>query len=612
MRRKTKTILYATGGVILLGCMFILVKAILNRQISGQIPELNDVRALTQIIKSQISEAGKKAKRKPTAENLGMLGMIYHSSANYMEASKCYELAVDRDQSQWIWNYYLGYLHMEMGESESAIENFNRVIQIDHENHFAWYYCGESYANLGDYGNAERCFGRIPIETRSGLTGSGAIRVDYFSLGTYAKYQLSRIYLNSGRLEQAERSLKEIIQIEGLFGQAYRLLGNVYHTKGDASLGDYYRLKAIELMNVSEPVDTLIDRLVLLSRSDLYILKRIDEATRTIYPDWTLEIIDHGIKYLSDNKHLVTKAIETWLWTDQIDKASDYAESHFGFFEESYAELYDMGSLFFSKGLLKESVLYYSRLMELKPEVLDNYKTLAICHWHLGDRRKSLEILNQTVELYPGNLNVLAYYTDILIFELGAVDVALPPFEVLIERAPTVPKVQKIAARFAEHDGDLKRAVALYEASFNGDPEDELTITLLGNLLVRQKMWKRSIQLFRTALEYHPNNPVYLERLGTLLVMSPDLSVRNIEEGLEYAERAFTNVASSTTIRVSSGKSLSLAYAMQGEKQMANSILSGVIRIARHEEIPESELAELEELSAQFEKMEDKIVLLTE
>jgi hypothetical protein len=45
---------------------------------------------------------------------------------------------------------------------------------------------------------------------------------------------------------------------------------------------------------------------------------------------------------------------------------------------------------------------------------------------------------------------------------------------------------------------------------------------------------------------------------------------------------------------------------------MANSILGAVISIARHENYPASEMAELEDLSTQFENMEDNIVLLTE
>jgi tetratricopeptide (TPR) repeat protein len=145
----------------------------------------------------------------------------------------------------------------------------------------------------------------------------------------------------------------------------------------------------------------------------------------------------------------------------------------------------------------------------------------------------------------------------------------------------------------------------MYEASFRGDPEDVTTIKYLGNLLINQALWDKAISHYRKALEYHPNDPDLLERLGTLLVSCPDWSLRNLEEGREYSERAFVHISSRPNTLVSAGKSLAFAYAMLGNKQNAITTIRQTINIARQENIPPSNQAELEDLYKTFQAMDN-------
>jgi tetratricopeptide (TPR) repeat protein len=137
----------------------------------------------------------------------------------------------------------------------------------------------------------------------------------------------------------------------------------------------------------------------------------------------------------------------------------------------------------------------------------------------------------------------------------------------------------------------------MYEASFKGDQEDLTTIRYLGNLLIRQLMWDRAMGLYREALEYHPNDPFLLERLGTLLVTCPDPTLRNIKEGKDYSERAFIHTTSRSITLISAGRSLALAYAELGDKQNARSIINMTINIARAENISQAYQQELENIS---------------
>jgi hypothetical protein len=123
-------------------------------------------------------------------------------------------------------------------------------------------------------------------------------------------------------------------------------------------------------------------------------------------------------------------------------------------------------------------------------------------------------------------------------------------------------------------------------------------------------MWNKSISHYRKALEVHPNEPTFLERMGTLLVTCPDKSLRDPIQGRFFSERAFVNTTSSNVLKISSGRSLSMAYAMLGDKQNANYIVKMTIKIAQQENYSQVHMKELENMSRQFQQMEDGAVVI--
>ena len=290
MNKKRKRILIFTASILCLVILFFFVKLLFDSPYKSKLPDLPDLSTGSIFLKEQISDADRKAHGKPSADNLGDLGMVYHSNSYYDNAAQCYSLAIKKDFSRWIWSYYLGYLYMEMGDSESGIENFRSVIKEIPEAYHAWYHVGEGYQNLGEWYKAEVAFNKIAnlMEVRS--MEKSATRYDYFPLRVYAMYQLSRIYMNTNRNELAEKTLIEILKFHRSFGPAYRLLGNLYTAKGDSLSGSYYIVRANDLSNYAAPVDTLVDKLANISRTELYLLKQIDEAERSIYPEWALEL----------------------------------------------------------------------------------------------------------------------------------------------------------------------------------------------------------------------------------------------------------------------------------------------------------------------------------
>jgi len=604
MSNKRKVVLVLVGGVIALIVLSFVVLAIFKYPYTSKIPELNESQTLSSVVKDQISDALASAHRFPSSENLGMLGMVYHSNANYEQAAQCYKLAAKRNKTEWIWNYYLGFLNMEMGESESIIENFKIVIEKNPSVHHAWYYLGEEYKNRRKNELAEESFSKIARIQNNSAVGKHASRYDYFPLGTYGMFQLARLYFNTDRMDLAELTLQEIIQNNRSFGPAYRLLSNIYSVKGNIPLSERYGVRANDLVVFAPPVDTLVDRLVLLSRSELYLLKKIDEAEKSIYPEWAMKLISIAMQYIPDNRYLISKAIRNSLMLDLDEQAAAYTDQHIRYFQENFTEMNNMGILFFQKGLYPQSMEYLTRALDLKPQDADIQKSLAICYWTNGDKQKTHEILNGLVELNQDKPELLAEITSIF-FDLGEDKIAMGYLDKLKRQSPDNPKVQKMAGALAEKNENYQDAIALYESSFLKDPEDMSTIRYLGNVLLNQKMWDEYIRHLRSALEYHPNDPYLLERLGTILVTCPDPKWRNTNEGRDFSERAFIHTASRSMILISAGRSLALAYATLGDKQNASSIINMTLNIARRENISQTYQKELESIAQRIQTLDN-------
>jgi len=374
---------------------------------------------------------------------------------------------------------------------------------------------------------------------------------------------------------------------------------------GDVALGKQYVDRANDLVVLSPPVDTLVDKLVLLSRSELYLLKRIDEAERGIYDRWALRLVNNALQYLPDNKYLIAKSIKIYLWMNLDEKAIALTDKHISYFQESYTDLHKTGTLFYLNGLYPQSMKYLTRALELEPENVDVQKQLAICFWSLGDKQKSNDLLNELIEKNQDNPDVLADIVSLVFFNLRESDKAIGYLARLKQLSPSHPKVQKVSAGIAEENGKIQEAITLYESSFRGDPEDVNTIKYLGSLLYKQEMWGKSIIHYRKALEYHPNEPYFLERLGTYLAGSPDTALRNITEGIEYLERAFDHMSSPPNILVSAGRSLAWAYAKTDDKRNAFTTINQTILIGRNENMSPSYMAELENLYRAIQAMDN-------
>jgi replication-associated recombination protein RarA len=79
-----------------------------------------------------------------------------------------------------------------------------------------------------------------------------------------------------------------------------------------------------------------------------------------------------------------------------------------------------------------------------------------------------------------------------------------------------------------------------------------------------------------------------------------DPKLRSIAEGRDFCERAFIHTSSHSVTLISAGRSLAIAYALQGDKRNAINVIKMTINLARGENVPASYLNDLRNLLQQF------------
>lgn len=600
MNKTKKIAISVSSAIIALLIIFLAIRYFTDNSYRNQIPGLPDSTTISTSVKEQLELAREKATNHPTSDNIGFLGMAFHSSACYDQAKQCYTLAIKLDKSSWIWYYYLGYLEQEIGDSKSAIENFNAVIRENPQIAQAWFYLGKAYQSLTELEKAEAAFNKI-ANLNDDISELRSVRINYFPLSTSAKFELARIYLNTKQLDKAEQVLIDVIKKNRSVGSIYRLLSNVYSAKGDSVLSNKYVVRAKDLAEAAFMKDTIIERLALISRSEQYLPKRIDDALKSINLEEAVLLFRHAFQFLPDDKHLISKAIKFFLPIQKGEEILPYLNSNFSNFKNDLNEMNSIAELLSLNGFYSQAIPYYSQVEILKPGANIQLANFAMSYWMQNKKDSALILMNEQYEKYKNNPTVLSSEVNFML-KIGEKEKAKSFLEKLKQIAPSNPKIIKLSGMIAEMEGNVNGAIEKYQAAFKSDPTDLEVIQKLSNILLNQNQWSEAINFARSSLKYNPNAYVILERLGTLLISCPDQKLRNVAEGMELSLRAFYNISSTARTLIYSSKSLAQAYAMYGDFSNATYFIQTSLSMAKSENMPESYLKELMFISDKIEQ----------
>jgi tetratricopeptide (TPR) repeat protein len=318
-----------------------------------------------------------------------------------------------------------------------------------------------------------------------------------------------------------------------------------------------------------------------------------------VHPEFALVLASRALKYMPDNKYLISKTVKLLLNMHYGKQALPYLDKHIKYFNEDFKEIKYVADLLYNEGLFEQARTYYNRAAELKHEDTDVQSNLVVCLWKEGMKDQALEKMNNLVVNNKENIMILFNGVYVML-AMGEKEASMTYLAKLKYLAPANPKVQLIMGMVAEMDGNLPAAITMYDLSFKGNPKDLATSLALCNALTKQKLWSRAIRQYQQSLEYFPNEPFILEKLGTLLVSCSDSTLRNMDEGMKLSERAFIHKASSPNITIAAGRSIAIAYAARGDYRTAYDYIEWVLDVARNQKVTAEYVKGLENLLMQY------------
>jgi tetratricopeptide (TPR) repeat protein len=112
-----------------------------------------------------------------------------------------------------LFHWRLGYVHLDNGNPISAVESFNRAIQLDSASAPAWGGLGQAYMALAEWDKAEHAITR---------------RIQLKPAPNHFVF-LAEIFCEKGDLEASIRACLDALALDPQFDEAWYNLGVYYH-----------------------------------------------------------------------------------------------------------------------------------------------------------------------------------------------------------------------------------------------------------------------------------------------------------------------------------------------------------------------------------------------
>jgi tetratricopeptide (TPR) repeat protein len=175
-------------------------------------------------------------------------GRNHMSNEKFLDAIRCFELALRIDPNYvdaWVEK---GYSHFHLGEYSVAISSYNRAIEIDVENASAWNLKGLAYYKMKNYERAiESCEKAVDINPNDGmawynkacyLTLAGKVDEGLDSLRRSIEIDIQNARkavkdrdFESARAEEGFRRIVEVVVLESI-RQGYDYVGKIVWVTG--------------------------------------------------------------------------------------------------------------------------------------------------------------------------------------------------------------------------------------------------------------------------------------------------------------------------------------------------------------------------------------------
>lgn len=431
-----------------------------------------------------------------------LIGQSYEADGNTENALQFYNRTIELDPNRSDVLYKMVHIYRETESHQNALNALRKLIAIDGNDAEAHYLYALTYLSLDDQDGALGAF----LET---------IRLTPDNVD--AQYQVGLIYEDKGEMDNAIIYYEETIKLDPENPEPFFKLGGIYLQRNDED----------NMIRVYQPALILQP-----NHPDIHYKlatifeKRCKTESGGFNSDLILKAFHHyGLANEHDPEH--------YEWHYQFARLLDtYAETLEDFVK--YAEL---------------AVKEYTTTIALKPDFADAYYYRAMItnrYKRIGETlyRSSqiLEDFNQVVELDPKNVDAL-FHIGTLQLWIEKYKLAEETFKKVIKLDPTFKGVHSQLGELAERNQEFKKAIEFYEKELTLDVNAIVAYQRLGDLYYNSEMQlNKAKEMLETALELSERHvPTILVYANVLYSMDKlGAAADQFERAIQFEPRNLT------------------------------------------------------------------------
>jgi tetratricopeptide (TPR) repeat protein len=539
-KKNSNKLAFILSGISLIAILFIwvLYPLFINWRNELYIPALPDFSGQPKALENYVKKMHSEALGKPESDqSIGRLGMTFQANFFYEEAERCYNRAMNLNQREWLWPYYVALIKEELGDVQTTIVNLNKVLEINPNISEAWYRLGNAYVKLNQFQKALNSYKNVlskePFKSSNNniiFSNKGA-----FPLKAFASLNIGRTEFQLEEYDKSLKTLNALVKSYPTFGSAYRILSQVYFALGEQDKSIYYELRAGDFGSFLPPADIIYDDLIIYSRKTDFIIKQMQIAIRTENNDWATTLNRQIIEYKPEDKRDVLALLKLSVDLNHKEGMDAYGAQFSKLFQNNEPKLVEMTKFLISrkqynlampiiKWIIKinpksiEAHLEYVSILRIKNQYQDAVDYCKNLIDNSDNPYIKIELARNLI--YQGKYNEASN-------QLSLVEVIDPKNEIIL----------LIKARLFRGQNNVAKALEYYRKYLETDPTNIAYNMELGNYYIELGRWETAINHFKSNLKISPNLLDYIERYALILAACPNSQFRNGKKAMELAER---------------------------------------------------------------------------
>ena len=293
--------------------------------------------------------------------------------------------------------------------------------------------------------------------------------------------------MNEGKLQQAERVCRQIIEARPGIAEPHNILGVILHRQGDAKAAIKSIQKAIKLNGAVANFRANVGEMLRQEGDIDKAITALRRATR-LDPNSAQAFNNLGIAYFDKAKY--EDAVEMYRKAIELD--ASYAEPH-----------NNLGNALRALGKTKDAVECYEEALKLRPDYAEAHNNIATLLGESGRLEESEKALRRLIELRPDKLDAYRHLANILVHQNKTADAINLLNEAVKRDRTNIPNLTALVRGHIKH-GTYHVAERVAKTALELEPDNPEVLCVYGQACHDVDRHHEAIEYFEKALEKRP------------------------------------------------------------------------------------------------------------